>query len=404
MRPLGTTFARLAYPLAMNTRRSAGILLYRYREGRMEVLLAHPGGPFFGRGDAGNWSIPKGEPSPVEIDFELTARREFEEETGYRVPAEPLIDLGTVKQKGGKTVYAWGAEGDLDPARATSNTFSLEWPPSSGRIKTYPEIDRVEWFGREEARRRIKEAQAPLLDRLEAALANGPSHPSTPGDGGQECHPAMPARLRAVVFDLGGVLIDWNPRHLYRTLFGGDDAAMERFLADVCTPEWNARIDAGRPFAEAVEELANQHPNRAPLIHAYRERWGEMLGGVFEGTLSVVRELRGAGVPVYALSNWSAETFTLTRSRFPFLDELEGIVISGDVGVGKPDPTIFRHFMARFGLEADEIAFVDDSPANVATARELGIEAIRFEDSAQVRRDLRQLGFPLRDGGDAPRN
>jgi 2-haloacid dehalogenase len=273
-------------------------------------------------------------------------------------------------------------------------------------MKTYPEIDRVEWFTPEEARRRVKEAQAPLLDRLDAALANGPGDPPTPGDGeGQQYDPATTStRLRAVVFDLGAVLIDWNPRHLYRTLFGGDEAAMEHFLSEVCNPEWNVRIDAGRPFAEAVEELASRHPDRAHLIHAYRERWGEMLGGVLEGTLAVVRELRGAGVPVYALSNWSAETFALTRSRFPFLDELEGIVISGDVGVGKPDPAIFRHFMARFGLQADEIAFVDDSPANVAAARGLGIEAIRFENAEQVRRDLRRLGFPLAEGGDALRD
>ncbi len=390
----------------MNSRRSAGILLFRRREGRVEVLLAHPGGPFFGRKDLGNWSIPKGEPSPDEVDLELTARREFEEETGHRVPAGPLIDLGAVKQKGGKVVYAWAADGDLDPAMATSNTFSFEWPPFSGRMKIYPEIDRVEWFTPEEARRRIKEAQTPLLDRLDAALATDPGDPPTPGDGGeQDYDPARTStRLRAVVFDLGGVLIDWNPRHLYRTLFGGNEAAMEDFLSEVCNPEWNARIDAGRPFAEAVEELASRHPDRAYLIHAYRERWGEMLGGVFEGTLAVVRELRGAGVPVYALSNWSAETFALTRSRFPFLDELEGIVISGDVGVGKPDPAIFRNFMARFGLQADEIAFVDDSPANVAAARGLGIEAIHFENAEQVRRDLRRLGFPLAEGGDALRD
>jgi 2-haloacid dehalogenase len=214
----------------------------------------------------------------------------------------------------------------------------------------------------------------------------------------------MPPRLRAVAFDLGAVLIDWNPRHLYRALFDGNTAAMERFLAEVCTPEWNARLDAGRPLAEAVEELAYRHPDQAQLIRAYRERWGEMLGGVFEGTLAVVRELRGAGVPVYALSNWSTETFALTRGRFPFLDDLEGIVISGDVGVGKPDPAIFRHFLARFGLRTDEIVFVDDSPANVAAAGDLGIQAIRFEDAAQVRRDLRLLGFPLREGRDAPRN
>jgi len=167
----------------MNARRSAGILLYRLRQGRVEVLLAHPGGPFFGHADAGNWSIPTGEPSTDESDMEVTARREFEEETGHRVPAGPLVDLGAIKQKGGKVVYAWAAEGDLDPARATSNTFSFEWPPFSGRNKTYPEIDRVEWFAPEEARRRIKETQAPLLDRLEAALANGPKDPRAPGQG-----------------------------------------------------------------------------------------------------------------------------------------------------------------------------------------------------------------------------
>ncbi len=172
----------------MSNRRSAGILLYRLRAGRVEVLLAHPGGPFFGRADAGNWSIPKGEPGPDELDMEVTARREFEEETGHRVPAGPLVDLGTVKQKGGKVVYAWATEGDLDPATATSNTFSFEWPPFSGRTKTYPEIDRVEWFAPQEARLRIKAAQVPLLDRLEAALAapgerGGPGDLGTPGDG-----------------------------------------------------------------------------------------------------------------------------------------------------------------------------------------------------------------------------
>ena len=158
----------------MSSRRSAGIVLYRLREGRVEVLLGHPGGPFFGRKDLGNWSIPKGEPSPDEVDLEATARREFEEETGHPVPAGALIDLGTVTQKGGKVVYAWAAEGDLDPAQATSNTFSFEWPPFSGRMKTYPEIDRVDWYAPEEARLRIKEAQRPFLDRLEALLAAGP--------------------------------------------------------------------------------------------------------------------------------------------------------------------------------------------------------------------------------------
>jgi 2-haloacid dehalogenase len=203
-----------------------------------------------------------------------------------------------------------------------------------------------------------------------------------------------PAPSRVAVFDVGAVLIDWDPRHLYRRLFD-DEAAMERFLAEVCTPEWNSRLDAGRPFAEAVEELADRYPDQADLIRAYRERWVEMLGGEIEGTASIVRELRAAGVPVYALSNWSAETYPLTRALYPFLDELDGIVISGEAGIGKPDPAIFRLFLERFGLEPGRIVFIDDSPNNVAAARALGIDAIRFEDAGQTRRDLVRLGFPL---------
>jgi predicted NUDIX family NTP pyrophosphohydrolase len=153
------------------TRVSAGILLYRRSAGRLEVLLGHPGGPFFGRKDFGNWSIPKGETSPSDRALELTARREFEEETGHPVPDGPLLDLGWVKQKGGKIVYAWAAEGDLDPAAAVSNTFSFEWPPFSGRMKEFPEMDRVAWYDPVEARRRIKEPQILFLDRLEASLA-----------------------------------------------------------------------------------------------------------------------------------------------------------------------------------------------------------------------------------------
>jgi predicted NUDIX family NTP pyrophosphohydrolase len=151
---------------------SAGILLYRRPAGLLEVLLAHPGGPFFEGRDEGAWSIPKGEPDPDEPLAEA-ARREFVEETGHAPGDGPWVDLGSIVQKGGKTVHAWGAEGDLEPADARSMTFELEWPPKSGRVQSFPEIDRVAWFDLVEARRRIKEAQIPLLDRLEAALAVG---------------------------------------------------------------------------------------------------------------------------------------------------------------------------------------------------------------------------------------
>ncbi len=148
---------------------SAGILLWRRREGRLEVLLAHPGGPFFARKDAGVWSVPKGEVEPGK-DPIAVARREFAEETGHELPEGPMLDLGEVRQRGGKLVRAWAVQGDLDPASARSNTFELEWPPRSGRIQTFPEVDRVEWFELDEARERINPAQAAFLDRLADSL------------------------------------------------------------------------------------------------------------------------------------------------------------------------------------------------------------------------------------------
>jgi len=151
-------------------RTSAGILLWRRRDGRLEVLLAHQGGPFWAKKDLGHWTIPKGE---VEAGEELVAvaRREFEEETGAKAPDGPLIELGEITQKSGKLVLGWAAEGELDPATAVSNTYELEWPPRSGIVQAFPEIDRVEWFDLDEARRRLKAAQVPFLDRLQTALA-----------------------------------------------------------------------------------------------------------------------------------------------------------------------------------------------------------------------------------------
>jgi 2-haloacid dehalogenase len=196
----------------------------------------------------------------------------------------------------------------------------------------------------------------------------------------------------AVVFDLGGVLIDWDPRYLYRKLLA-DEAAVEEFLATVCTPEWNAEQDRGRPFAEAVAELVERHPAHAAAIAAYHERWTEMLGGEIPGTVAVLAELRAAGVPLYALSNWSAETFRLTRGRFPFLKWFDGLVVSGEEGVTKPDRRIFELLIERFGLDPAATVFVDDSAANVDAARDLGIDAIRFHDAGALRRDLAARGL-----------
>ncbi|HET9521417.1 MAG TPA: NUDIX domain-containing protein [Candidatus Limnocylindrales bacterium] len=153
----------------MSSRTSAGILLYRRAATGFEVLLAHPGGPFFSRRDEGHWTIPKGEVDAGE-DLLAVARREFEEETGLPAPSGQPVALGSIVQKGGKVVHAWALEGDLDPSVAASNTFTIEWPPGSGRRREFPEIDRVAWFDPAEARRRLKPTQVPLVERLEAEL------------------------------------------------------------------------------------------------------------------------------------------------------------------------------------------------------------------------------------------
>jgi predicted NUDIX family NTP pyrophosphohydrolase len=160
----------------MRSRTSAGLALYRWRTGRLEVFLAHPGGPLFAHRDDGVWTLPKGEVEPGE-DLLPTALREFEEETGLRIdPGGPFLPLGSIQQKGGKVVHAWGVEAALDLPETPiirSNTFELEWPPRSGRWQKFPEVDRAEFFPLPVARRKLKERQVPLLDRLEALLAGG---------------------------------------------------------------------------------------------------------------------------------------------------------------------------------------------------------------------------------------
>jgi 2-haloacid dehalogenase len=203
--------------------------------------------------------------------------------------------------------------------------------------------------------------------------------------------PVPEAAVSAVIFDLGGVLIDWNPRHLYRKLFD-DEAAMERFLAEVTTREWNERQDGGRAWSEAVAELVDRHPEHRELIEAYHVRWQEMLGGPIEGTVEVLREVREAGVPLYALTNWSAETFPVARERFEFLGWFDGIVVSGEERISKPDPAIFRVLLKRHRLDTATTAFIDDHEPNIVAARALGMIAIRFHDPVQLRGELRRLG------------
>ena len=202
----------------------------------------------------------------------------------------------------------------------------------------------------------------------------------------------MQPRISAVVFDLGGVLIDWDPRYLYRTLFD-DEVAMEEFLATVTTQEWNRAQDAGRPWADAVEELATRHPEKRDLIEAYWRRWPETLGEAIEPTVALLDELRSTGIRLYALSNWSGETFPLARPRYPFLEWFDGIVISGDERLAKPDPRIFDVLLERYGLAAAETLFIDDHAPNVEAAAALGFAALQFVAATDIRAELERLGL-----------
>jgi 2-haloacid dehalogenase len=203
---------------------------------------------------------------------------------------------------------------------------------------------------------------------------------------------SLSANIDAVVFDLGGVLIDWNPRYLYRQFFGDDIEGMERFLSEVCTSAWNERQDAGRPWEEAIDEAVAEHPQHAALIRAYRERWEDMLSGPIADTVTLLEELKRTGLRLYALTNWSQYTFPRALELFPFLHWFEDIVVSGREGVIKPDAAIFRVLLSRSGIEAARSVFIDDSLANVHAAARLGFRAIHFRDAAQLRRDLIVLG------------
>ena len=203
----------------------------------------------------------------------------------------------------------------------------------------------------------------------------------------------MSSDHRVVIFDFGGVLVDWNPRYLYRKLFGDDLAGMERFLTEVCTLEWNARQDAGRPLAEATAELLGRHPEYSELIHAYYDRWPEAVRGPIEGTVAILRELKDTGRRLYGLTNWSHETFPHARTLFEFFAWFDGIVVSGEERLIKPDPEIYRRLLARYQIDPASAVFIDDNRANIDAAAVFGIHAIHFQSPAQLRADLVSAGL-----------
>jgi 2-haloacid dehalogenase len=204
--------------------------------------------------------------------------------------------------------------------------------------------------------------------------------------------------ISTVVFDLGGVLIDWNPRHLYRKIFGADEAGMEAFLSEVCNAEWNEWQDAGRSWAEAIETTVARHPAHESSIRAYHARWPEMLAGPIHGTVAILEELRARGIRLLALTNWSTETFPIAQARYEFLEYFEGILVSGHERLAKPDPAIFRLLIQRYAVNLAATVFIDDSPRNVAASNLLGLKALHFTSPAQLRRDLHALGLPLSPG------
>lgn len=198
----------------------------------------------------------------------------------------------------------------------------------------------------------------------------------------------------AIIFDLGAVLIDWNPRYLYRKLFT-DETVMEQFFVETDLLTWNAKQDEGRPFTEAVAALSAQFPHHEPQIRAFHERWEEMMPGAIEPTVEILAELKAKDYELYALSNWSAETYPFAYARFDFLKWFRAVVLSGEVKVCKPDPRIYAHLLNLIGRPANECIFIDDSLANYQAAVELGFQAIHFQSAAQLREALRQHAIAI---------
>ena len=202
--------------------------------------------------------------------------------------------------------------------------------------------------------------------------------------------------IQAVVFDLGAVVIDWDPKHLYRKVFDGDEAKMETFLSRICPPDWNERQDGGRSLAAATAERVAAHPEWEREIRAFYDRWIEMVGGPIPGTADIVRELAALGVRLFALSNWSAETFPLVRHRFPELDLFEKIIISGEHRCAKPDERFYRIALDKFGLPAANLLFIDDNLRNIRAAERLGFQSLVFTSAEKLRGDLRAMGFAIK--------
>jgi 2-haloacid dehalogenase len=194
--------------------------------------------------------------------------------------------------------------------------------------------------------------------------------------------------INAIIFDLGAVLIDWNPRHLYRKLFE-NEADIEHFLAHITTSDWNEEQDAGRSIQAGTDWLVSKYPEHETSIRAFYGRWAEMLGGEITGTVEIFKQLKASGrYKIYALSNWSAETFPIALARYDFLNAFDGLVISGHEGIRKPNPKFYQLLLDRYCLKAEEVLFIDDNLRNVIAAREIGIDSIHFTSAEELQKEL----------------
>jgi len=194
-----------------------------------------------------------------------------------------------------------------------------------------------------------------------------------------------------IIFDLGGVLIDWNPRYLYRKIFKSEEE-ISWFLQNICTPQWNEQQDAGRSFAEATSELIRKHPDFELAIRAWYDRWQETVGGPIHDTVEILRSLRDKKQHrLYALTNWSAETFPWAKDNYDFLHWFEGIVVSGEEKTMKPRPEFYQILLDRYQVNPASAIFIDDNLANVEVARAMGIEGIHFTQPVQLRRELKAM-------------
>ncbi|MEP6702392.1 MAG: HAD family phosphatase [Betaproteobacteria bacterium] len=203
----------------------------------------------------------------------------------------------------------------------------------------------------------------------------------------EQAHPS----IDTILYDLGGVLIDWSPRYLFARHFGDDTGAMDDFLGRVCTSEWNVTMDAGKPAHVARAERVAEHPEHETMIHRWFDEWPEMMRGEVPGALDILRDLRARGYRLFALTNWSADTFHHAQARFEFLNWFEHIVVSGEQKLIKPDPAIFRHAIERCNLDPARTLFIDDSEKNTQSAAALGLQVHHFVDARRLREHIAPL-------------